>query len=394
MHTLAAFCELNRDFVNTSNVPFLNPIDPPPVEFRVIHFILDHRVGGPHVYVQTLSAALGTVVSSTLVTAGSGPVTEVALLNLRRWFRPLYSFEVLFNAFFIMIRFGVFRRPSLFHVHGVVNIAPLLAAFFCRVPVVWHFHETVNSQRYLALLGGLLIRNTRHHVVTAAKSARETFSQPSAIWAPAAVNVKFWDLSKADNNGCDQKLKNHKVLHFLTIANLNPLKGIDVLIDALPLTHQPIELNIIGAELDTQEKYIKLLKKKASEISDQRPDIVIRFLGEQSSESIRTYLSKCDVFIVSSRSEAGPIVLLEAMAMARPVITTDVGSVRDFLPISQNAFICSPDDSFALASSIKEIYKLSSAEREMLGQENRSAIELKFTPERLADNLLRCYRSL
>lgn len=369
--------------------------DIPPIEFNVIHFILDHRVGGPHVYVQTLSAAFGTVVNSTLVTTGRGPVTEVALLNLRRWFRPLYLLEVPLNALLIMIRFGLLRRPSLFHVHGAANIAPLIAAFLCRVPVVWHFHETVSGQRTLARIGNWFVKHTPHRMVTVAAAARRVFGQPNAMLASGAVDITFWDRKLVDPNiPILREITGPSPLRLLAVANLNPLKGLDTLIDALPLTGLPIDLNIVGDELDTHANYANLIKEKVAEIVAYYPEITVRFLGKQPPSSIRTFLYSCDAFVLPSRSEACPIALLEAMAMARPVIATDVGAVREMLPTSQHVFVCRPDRPRELASAIAELNKLSLNDLEIIAQENRRAIELNFTPARLAVILLNCYRAL
>ena len=380
--------------MSTTNVSSLKLTDIPPMEFSVIHFILDHRVGGPHVYVQTLSAAFGTVVNSTLVTTGRGPVTEVALLNLRRWFRPLYLLEVPLNALLIMIRFGLLRRPSLFHVHGAANIAPLIAAFLCRVPVVWHFHETVTGQRTLARIGNWLVKHTPHRMVTVAAAARAVFGQPNAMLAPGAVDITFWDPKLVDPIPILRENTGPSPLRLLAVANLNPLKGLDTLIEALPLTGLPIDLSIVGAELDTHANYANLIKEKVAEIVASYPEITVRFLGKQPASSIRTYLSSCDAFVLPSRSEACPIALLEAMAMARPVIATDVGAVREMLPTTQHVFVCRPDRPRELASAIAELNKLSLNDLEIIAQENRRAIELNFTPARLAVKLLNCYRAL
>lgn len=365
---------------------------------KVTHFILDHRLGGPHVYVQTLSLALASDVQSTIVTAGRGPITQVAMLNLRRWFRPLYLLEVPLNAIFIIVRFGLFCRPSLFHVHGAANIAPLLAAFFCRMPVVWHFHETVTAQRSLARLGSWLIRFIRHRVVTVAPTARTVFGHPNAVLALGAVDVKFWNPEMAHSSTNFQaalgSALGSKSLRILAVANLNPLKGLDTLVDALPLAELPVNLDIIGAELDTHVSYIRTIKKRVADAITAHPEISVRFLGKQSATSIRTCLAGCDVFVLPSRSEACPIALLEAMAMARPVIATDVGAVRKVLPAAQHAFICAPDCPRELASAINKMGRVQSNERERLGQGNRLAVESNFTPARLAKDIFNCYTSL
>src|SRR4029077_19120178 len=63
----------------------------------------------------------------------------------------------------------------------------------------------------------------------------------------------------------------------------------------------------------------------------------VDFAGHQ--RETRDYYRAMDVFAISSDTEQMPVALLEAMASALPVVSTEVGDVRDMLPEAQGEFV-------------------------------------------------------
>jgi len=78
-----------------------------------------------------------------------------------------------------------------------------------------------------------------------------------------------------------------------------------------------------------------------------------------------------DVFALSSRTEQLPLVLLEAMACALPVVATDVGDVRATLPPSAAPFVVPATTPAALAQALARLQR-DPALRQSLGQDNRT----------------------
>jgi len=362
-----------------------------PPRWQVVHFILDARVGGPHHYVQTLLRAQGASVHGWLVTAGRGPMTDIALVNLRGLHRLLYPLEVLVNAALIVARFGWRGRPSLLHVHGAANTAPLLAAVVARLPVVWHLHETVASQRALASIGSWLLGATRHAIVSVSAEGREAFGFRDALLAPGAVDTGFWH-RPADRP--PQTTSAGVTMRLLAVANWNPLKGLDLLLEALAAARSPVTLTIVGAELATQRAHAAQLRALAGALSARTPPIRVEFAGSLPSAQVRDLLLQADAFVLPSRSEACPIALLESMAMGLPCVATDVGDVRAILPDLQHALICPANDVAALAAAIDRLACLPAAARHAAGVANRWRIESDYSPVALAKLISTCYEKL
>jgi glycosyltransferase involved in cell wall biosynthesis len=114
----------------------------------------------------------------------------------------------------------------------------------------------------------------------------------------------------------------------VVIGNLNPTKGVDIFLKALVGVGRPIDVKIVGSELSTHQHYSQMLYEAANNLRMQSPNVNIEFLGWQEPASVRELLANCDAFVLPSRSEACPLVLLEALAMGCLCVASDVGDVR------------------------------------------------------------------
>lgn len=357
---------------------------------RVFHFILDHRVGGPHVYVQNLKQALASEVESSLVTSGIGALTDIALLNLRHRLRWLYPLEVVLNALGLYWRFR--RRKSrlsvVFDVHGAANLAPIVAARLLGVPLVWHFHETVGGLSALAGLGKLIAAGMPHRIVVVAEKAAAVFNLPEAILIPGAVDAAFWSPADAGAPSCNEEQR----LHILSVGNLNPLKGADMLLSALETFGQPWELVIVGAELQTYSGYARNLREYAGRL--ESPSRRIRFAGWQPPEEVRRLMAESDVFVLPSRSEACPLALLEAMATGCACIATDVGDVREILGATDCGIVVASESPPVLAAALERVSGLGSAGRQRMGKLARETVVARYSLREQAAKHLGIYKEL
>jgi glycosyltransferase involved in cell wall biosynthesis len=98
-----------------------------------------------------------------------------------------------------------------------------------------------------------------------------------------------------------------------------------------------------------------------------------------------------DVFVLSSRTEQLPLVLLEAMACGLPVVATDVGDVRATLPYDAGPCIAPPADADALASSLRLLLG-NQGLRARLGQKNRQVVAERFAAGACLQRFVDLYR--
>lgn len=317
-------------------------------------------------------------------------MTELSLINLRHRLKALYPIEVLCNVFRLLwlFRGTVVRRELIFDVHGAANIAPIIAARLLGIPVVWHFHETMGGFSGLVRLGKAILAGMPHRIVVVARKSGEVYRVRNAELIPAPIDVDYWQINdqqrraRADRNS----------LRIVAVGNLNPLKGMDVLLDAIAGLNMPWELVIIGAELSTFRDYAASLREKArvAELGCG----TVRFAGWQPAESVRELLAHADVFVLPSRSEACPIALLEAMSMECVCVATAVGDVREIMGDGECGFVVPGETPESLLLALKQVWGLGVAERKQMGVCARERVAKDFSPELIANRHLQIYTKL
>lgn len=238
------------------------------------------------------------------------------------------------------------------------QIPTLLGALFARKRIVTHFR----TPRKLSLRHRLVARIPWCIVainnVVAADLKRQGVRTPIIVChdpcerpQPSAENAAILRGKLLGEDGA---------LLIGTISRLEQHKGIDDLLVAAhtlrtrwPQVHYVIVGT--GSKMDA-------LKRLAA---DRNLLDRTHFLGYQANAF--DYLACCDVIVSPSRLEGGPLVVLEAMMMGLPVVSTDVGMVSEWMRSGQDGLIVPPNDPLALASAIESLL-LDSSLRRSIGE--------------------------
>jgi glycosyltransferase involved in cell wall biosynthesis len=130
------------------------------------------------------------------------------------------------------------------------------------------------------------------------------------------------------------------------------------------------------AELHPQARF--LLAGGGPEEADVRRAVThahledrVQMLGVVPHDHIRRLYSAADVFMMPSYTEGFPRVLLEAMAMAIPIASTDVGGVREILPSGYRSRLADRDRPLELAHAIDELLRDSGTAHELADEGRR-----------------------
>jgi glycosyltransferase involved in cell wall biosynthesis len=133
--------------------------------------------------------------------------------------------------------------------------------------------------------------------------------------------------------------------------------------------------------------YEEGLRRLASElgIADS-----VRWLGTR--QDVAGLLDAADGFVLASAWEGMPLAVGEAMAMAKPVVATDVGGVRELT--GETGRLVPAKDSDALAETLCATMRLSAEERKRIGKAERQRILDGFSMERKAEEWEKLYEEL
>jgi len=98
----------------------------------------------------------------------------------------------------------------------------------------------------------------------------------------------------------------------------------------------------------------------------------VEYLG--STDNVASYIAKAQCIVLPSYREGVPRCLLEAAAMARPLITTDTVGCKDAVDDEISGFLCRPRDAEDLADKMEKMFLLSTEQREEMGRFGREKI--------------------
>jgi glycosyltransferase involved in cell wall biosynthesis len=99
-------------------------------------------------------------------------------------------------------------------------------------------------------------------------------------------------------------------------------------------------------------------------------------LGE--TDDVVPYIAAADCVVLPSYREGTSRTLLEAAAMARPIVTTDVPGCRQIVEDGVTGLLCRPKDSTDLKEKIERMIALGPAQRSEMGRKGRQKMEREF----------------
>jgi glycosyltransferase involved in cell wall biosynthesis len=163
-----------------------------------------------------------------------------------------------------------------------------------------------------------------------------------------------------------------------TLARLAPEKGLDVLVEALR------DLPGVTAVLVGGGPERERLEELAAEVGVSDRVLITGWVSNP-----RERLEGFDVFALPSRYEGLPHAILEAMLAKRPVVASDVGSVREIVIDGATGILVPPDDAPALSEAIARLLEDAELARR-LGEAGRELALERFRPE----GMVAAYESL
>ncbi len=205
-----------------------------------------------------------------------------------------------------------------------------------------------------------------HHIIAPTEREKQEFIRyygaPSAKISvvPCGVNLEhFKALDKAQARQY-LGLGDEKIVLF--VGRIDPLKGIDKLIKALPYLRdiQGLRLLVIGGGEHSQHE-IKQLQKLACNLKVENS---VTFLDLVKHEQLPYFYSGADVCVVPSYYESFGLVALESLACGTPVVATDVGDFRNIIREGETGYVVKDNVPDHLAKKIALLLSRPNTDRE------------------------------
>jgi teichuronic acid biosynthesis glycosyltransferase TuaC len=207
-------------------------------------------------------------------------------------------------------------KPDLIHAH--YGFSGLLACLQRKVKVITTYHgsdinpfdkighsivKRINIFTYLSL------RFSYHNIFASVELLQITNQPKKSSVISCGVDLEnFYEMNKEECRLKFQFIPNKNYILFSSSFN-NPIKNYDL----------------------------------AKEVIDMLNDSVLIELKGYSRKEVALLMNACDVLLVTSKNESGPLVVKEAMACNCPIVSTDVGDVREIMENINGCYITNFD---------------------------------------------------
>lgn len=315
---------------------------------------------------------------------------------LIRKIQPLSDFHALVD----LIKIFREERPHIVHTHtSKAGILGRWAAFVTGVPIIvhtphghvfWGYFNTYITLIYI-FLEKLTARITDKIIALTEREKRDHLKYNIAREYKFSVIHSGVDLRKflnATQNSAEVKAKlgiAKESFVIGTVGRLTHIKGHRYLIEAATKIVSARK-NMVFVILGDGELWTSLRMMALNQGINEK----VLFLGWRSD--VAEIISTFDVFVLPSLNEGMGRVLVEAMAIGKPIVASDVGGIPDLIIHGKNGFLVPPADSEALAMAIMELYRNPTL-RINMGQQGK-AMSVSFSVESMIQKIDQLYTDL
>jgi len=234
------------------------------------------------------------------------------------------------------------------------NLYGRLAAFFAGVPVIIasvHDNYRTDKRPKRRIMNRILSKIT-DKIVAVSEAVKEDIMRydridPSKIEViPNGIDVERFNPEKKTTDIRKEFSLEEDDIVIGFIGRIVTAKGLEYLLDALPYLKgefKSIKLLIVG-----EGSLVEELKERA-----KKNNIFNNILFTGKRRDIPEILASIDIFVMPSIAEGLPNALLEAMAMGKPIVTTEVGGIPEVIKNEINGLLVPPRNAESLVTAIK-----------------------------------------
>lgn len=323
-----------------------------------------------------------------LISPEPGPFVEK--MKARRIPTHVVHLAPLCNPWALLRLVRLLRKEgvTILQTHGArANVYGRLAGWLAGVPcVVSTLHNSIQDYevgRLKQWLYRTVLRLTTplaHRIICVSEATRRDVVGDCPGAAERAITIRNGvDRARYERGGHGARIRaewrcgDGPVL--VIVARLTEQKGQRYLIEALPalLSEWPTLSCLFVGEGECREP----LQQLAQQLNVRQ---ACRFVG--TTETVADFYSAADVVVLPSLSEGFPFVVLEALALSKPVVATNVNGVPEIIEDGRTGLLVPPRDVPALASAIRRVLRDADAAAHM-SQAGQARVTADFTVERM-----------
>ena len=248
----------------------------------------------------------------------------------------------------VVLNYG---RPDIIHSHFIEQGYAVVKVLSDQgIPLFHTEHYSGMNQAklsdYYTKLGSETYKKMTK-VLVVSNHLRKNLEDKFGIEATVVPNIV--DLSAFNT---EIKPKDMSQFNFISVGRLDKNKRMDLLINAFHQAFKDdptVNLFIIG-DGPEREHLDQLIK-------NYKLSVRVHLLGQQDRVNIAKKMEECHSFVLASKSETFGVVLIEAMAMGLPIVSTKSGGPKDFIS-QENGLLVETDNIEAFSNALLEVKKI------------------------------------
>jgi glycosyltransferase involved in cell wall biosynthesis len=266
------------------------------------------------------------------------------------------------------------------------SVGGAILAHMWSLPLIWHVHEIFGDSMVERLIFERLLMRA-DLILTASGPVANQLRSPRL---QKMVRIAHTGAKVPDAVPVVEPF-HRSIPQIVCVGRLNNWKGQQILIKAIGRLRDrgfTTHLRLVGDVFRNEHQFKDELKNLVTRLNLEKQ---VTFLGQRSDAAEQ--MGQADVVVLPSvRPEPFGMVVVEGMALGRPVIATRMGGPTEIIKDGYDGVLVPPSNSDALASAIANLITHPDYARQLAARARDSAI--RFTPEAMASKVLAAYREL
>jgi len=305
-------------------------------------------------------------------------------------------------------------QPDIVHTHAAkAGAVGRLAAAHCKVPVILHtfhghvFHSYFNpikTKIFLAIERYLAKKSTCIIAISEIQKKELCENYKIAACEKFTVIPLGFDLEKFNTGKEQKRVSFRKKWHIADdeiaigiVGRMVPVKNHDMFLTAfaqlLKSTNKKVKAILIGdgecrTEIESKIQELHLTFSTEKNVQQEAPIVFCSWIKD-----VENAYPGLDIIALTSLNEGTPVSLIEAQAAGIPIVTTDVGGIKDIVLENETAYIVDSNDVDAFAEKLLLLTE-NDGLRKDIAAKGFSHVNQKFSSTRLAADMSNLYDKL
>lgn len=355
---------------------------------KILYIITKGNFGGAQRYVYDLAVNLSKENFEAVVACGEGDLLKqkleekgVRVIKLQSSQRNINIFKD-FKTFFEIKKIIKEEKPDVIHLNSskIGGLGALAGRLHGVKKIIftahgWAFNEDRDfvSRSIIIFLHWLTVLFTHQSVVVSHKVRRDIESLPFVNKKVLVIHNGIEKFETVDRESAQKsmRIESGDKTVIVSLSELNKNKGLDTALRGLSLLKKEKLEKILYCILGRGEEEAHL----TSLIKELNLENNVKLLGFM--DNAKALLSGADIFLLPSRTEAFPYVILEAGLARLPIITTSVGGIPEVIKDMQNGILIHPNKPREIAEAITYLLDHKEKQKEF-GEKIMKTVEESF----------------